>query len=142
MAITTILVLILSSFELFASSGKYEPDPYRPKSDNFKVSPDDFKPSDKNYKLYQEDPKKKSEADLKDFIYAIQRTGVTVNKISYGQLSFSLKGTYKSENNLSQFLAEIKKSIKSDKGFDLKTTKTRFAGAVTNHYEVSIDNLF
>lgn len=137
-----IIFLSLFTFELLASSGKYEPKPYRPEPSGYKVSPGDFQPADKNYKLFEEDPKPKSEKDLKDFIYGIPRTGVTINNINYRQSAFTLKGTYKKETNLNQFLEKIKKSIKSEKGFDLKTSKTRFAGAVTNHYEVVVTNLF
>jgi hypothetical protein len=136
------IFLFLFVTELLASSGKYKPEPFRPKGGDFKVNSTEFKPSDKNYKLFVEDPKPKNEKDLKDFIYAKSRNGVTINNLNYRQSVFTIKGTYKTENNLSQFLEKIKKSIRSDKGFDLKTTKTRFAGAVTNHYEVSIVNLF
>ncbi len=135
MEIIKLTALFLISLQLSASSGNY-----KPKTSNSNTN--DSGPVDKNYKLYVEDPKPKNERDVKEFVYSVKRKGVTINNINYQQASFTIKGTYTSESNLSQFLANMKKSIKSEKGFDLKTSKTRFAGAVTNHYKVSIDNLF
>lgn len=134
------MTLFLIPLQLWASSGNYEPKPYRPKTSDSNTGSSE--PADKNYKLYVEDPKPKNERDVKEFVYSVKRKGVTINNINYQQASFTIKGTYNGEANLNQFLANLKKTIKSEKGFDLKTSKTRFAGAVTNHYEVSIDNLF
>ncbi len=141
------IILALFIIPLFVSSGDYKPKPYVPKPYKPKATSNPAPSSknadaDRNYKYIEDDPKPRKENDLKDYVFSLPRKNVTINNFSYQQAKFTLKGTYKKEIDLTDFLKRLKKSIRSDNKFDLKTHETSFAGSKTRHYEVTADNLF
>ncbi|MBK27116.1 MAG: hypothetical protein CME70_24140 [Halobacteriovorax sp.] len=132
---------------LLISSGGYKPKPYVPKPYKPKGTSNPAPSSrnaeaDRNYKYVEDDPKPRKEKDLKEYVFSIPRKNVTINNFSYQQAKFTLKGTYKKEMDLTDFLNRLKASIRSDNKLELKTHQTSFAGSKTNHYEVTADNLF
>ena len=116
-------------------------------SGGYKKSPrgldtSNYKKADKNYSYFKEDPKPKSEKDLKSHLFSIPRSNISIHNIEYSQTLFSIVGTYQSANDLNNFIEKLKKTIGSDKSPDLKTHSTHFAGSKTLHYEITAENLF
>lgn len=144
---TNFLVLTAILPTLLFASGEYKPKPYKPDPYKPKTTPHNwdtstYKPADKNYKYQQGAPHQRKETDLKEYVFSIPRKKVTINNFDYQQATFTLKGTYKTEAALNQFLERLKASIRSKNKLDIKKHQTNFAGSKTFHYEVTADNQF
>lgn len=138
-----LIVFIFTPF-LLASQGGYtakpvQIKPYQPKADSKAPSA----PADKNYKYVEDDPFPKKERDIKSLVFdEVKRKGVTINNLNYQKSYFTVKGTYKTEIELSNFVKEITKRQRSTKKPEIKKFETSFAGSRTKNYEITFENLF